>query len=89
MGKGKNAGNQHFLLFPTMFSPLPKTIFIFSVMFTLSSANAFNLDQSKIFSFGKELTIYNIISAFNDLKKEAFVEKGEKAGVTLKVSDFG
>ena len=32
VGKGENAGNQHFLLFPTMFSTLPNT----------------NLDQSKL-----------------------------------------
>ena len=26
MGKRENAGNQHFLLFPTMFSTLPSTL---------------------------------------------------------------
>ena len=40
---------------PVMFSTLPKTNFNFSLPFILSSANAFNLDQSKILSFGKEL----------------------------------
>ena len=43
VGKGENAGNQHFLFFPTMFSTSLKTNFTFSVRFTLS--NAFNLDQ--------------------------------------------
>ena len=38
-----------------MFSTLPKTNFNFSVAFNLSSANAFNLDQSKILLCGKEL----------------------------------
>ena len=33
------------------------TIFNFSVKFILSSANAFNLDQRKILSFGGELII--------------------------------
>ena len=54
VGKGENAGNQHFLLFPQCFLPFPKQVSFFSVTFILSSANAFNLDQSKILSFGKE-----------------------------------
>ena len=37
-----------------MFSTLPKTNFSFFFTFILSSANAFNLDQSKNMSFGKE-----------------------------------
>ena len=41
-----------------MFSTLPKPIFNTSFTFILSSANTFNLDQSKILSFGKELTHY-------------------------------
>ena len=44
-----------------MFSTLPKTNFNFSAKFDLSSANAFNLDQSKNLSFGKELTVHAII----------------------------
>ena len=47
VGKGENAGNQHFLLFPAVFSSIPKTNFIFFVVFVLSSANAFSLDKSK------------------------------------------
>ena len=56
MGKGENAGNQHFLLFPQCFT-LPKTKFNFSATlnFVLSSANAFNLDLSKILLFVKKL----------------------------------
>ena len=53
VGKAENAGNQHFLLFP--FSTHLKTNCNFSVAFNLSSAHAFNLDQSKILLFGKEL----------------------------------
>ena len=45
VGKGENGGNH------------PKTGFNFSAKFILSSANAFNLDQSKILSFGEELII--------------------------------
>ena len=40
--------------FSTMFSIHTKKNFCCSVTFILSSANAFNLDQSKISSFGKE-----------------------------------
>ena len=55
--KGKNAGNQHFLLFFRMFTTSPKANFTFRTTFILSSANAIYLDQSKIFSFGKELRL--------------------------------
>ena len=55
LGKGENAGNQHFLLFPTIFSTPTETNFNFRVMFILLSANLFNLDKSKISLFGKEL----------------------------------
>ena len=50
--KGDNADNQHFLLFPTMFSTLHKTNFEFSVTFILLCAHACKLDQSKILLFG-------------------------------------
>ena len=43
-GKGENAGNQHFLLFPKCFLPFPKQISIFLVTFNLSSVCALNLD---------------------------------------------
>ena len=59
VGKGENAGNQHFLLFPKMFTSLQKANLDFFFLFTfiLSSANALNLDQYKILSFGKELNV--------------------------------
>ena len=41
VGKGENAGNQHFL---TMFPTLPKPNFSFSFTIILLSANALNLD---------------------------------------------
>ena len=56
--KGENAGNQHFLLFPQCFLPFPKQGLLFYSNFFMSSANAFNLDQSKVLSFGKELTSF-------------------------------
>ena len=55
VGKGENAGNQHFLLFPQCFLPVLKTIFNFSVTVALSSANTFNLDQFKKLLFGPGL----------------------------------
>ena len=45
--KGENAC-YHFLLSPTMFSTIPKPNFKGAFTFILSSANASNLDQSKI-----------------------------------------
>ena len=40
--------------FPTMLYTLPTTKFNFLVTFILSSANASDLDQSEMLSFGKE-----------------------------------
>ena len=51
VGKGENAGYQHFLLFPQCFLPS-----YFWATFIMLSANASNLHQTKILSFGKELT---------------------------------
>ena len=49
VGKGENAGNQHFLLFPQCFLHFPKqNSFFFSLTFVLLSANALNFDWSKI-----------------------------------------
>ena len=67
MGKGENADNQPFL---TMFSIHPITNFIFSVPFILSSANAFNLEQSKILSFGKELRILLVGKKFKSFPEK-------------------
>ena len=55
VGKGENANNQHFLLFP-VFSTLSRREIITLAMFNLTSANAFNLVTSKLLSFGKGLT---------------------------------
>ena len=77
VGKGENAGNQHFLLFPHVFSPSQNK---FCLVYFLS-ANAFNLDQSKKFLFGKELTPRNTTLTFNNPEKEALWKK-EKMLVT-------
>ena len=44
-----------------MFSTLLKTKFIISSTLILLSAHAFNLDQSKILSFGKEFNVNTIL----------------------------
>ena len=48
--KGENAGA--FSPFPTMFSTLSKILLGILATFKLSSANALNLDTSKILLFG-------------------------------------
>ena len=61
--KRENDGNQHFLLFQRRFLPNqrqvqpPESSSIIRVKFNLSSANAFNLDMSKILSSGKALKV--------------------------------
>ena len=54
MGKGKEAGNHHFL-----FSILPKTNLIYGIKCILLSINAFSLDKSKILLFDKELNPFS------------------------------
>ena len=77
MGKGENAGDQHFLLFPTIFSTLHKTNFKISVTFILSS-HAFNLDRCEILSFGKEISVTDMMISVFD-REENIVGKGENA----------
>ena len=69
VGKEENAGNQHFLLFPQFFLSLSKAKIFTIVNFILLSGNAFNLDQSRILSFGKE---FNPLLPEYDLDKFAF-----------------
>ena len=47
VGKGENAGNKHFLLFPLCFLPRQKPNSILKFSFSNLSANAFNLAKSK------------------------------------------
>ena len=62
VGKGENAGYQRFLLLPKCFLSYQKQFF-YQTRFNLWSANALNLDQSNILSFGKEL-----IQQFRNMK---------------------
>ena len=54
-GKSRKCWQSAFSPFPTMFSTHSTKNFCFQVTFILSSVNAFNLDQFKNLSFGKEL----------------------------------
>ena len=56
VGKGENAGYQHFLLFPHCFL-LNQREFVILALFNLSSAKAFNWDLFKNLSFGKSLSL--------------------------------
>ena len=49
VGKGENAGNQHFLLFPTMFYSYQRKMASF-----VWKINAFNMDMSIFLLCGKE-----------------------------------
>ena len=68
VGKGENAGNQHFSPFPTMFSTHSKTNFSLSATFILLSSNAFNLNWPKILSFVKELKLGVVLTHYQTTK---------------------
>ena len=68
VGKGENAGNQHFLLFPQCFLPFLLQILVFeSHLFCRLQINAFKSDKSKILWLGKELssTCYNLFQIYS------------------------
>ena len=60
MGKGENAGHQHFLLFQKCFLVIPKQISVFQSHFLLSFANAFKLEQSRNLDISKLKTLADI-----------------------------
>ena len=86
VGKGENAGNQHFLLFPQCFLLYQKTEIIISVTVNLSSAYSFNLDKPKIFSFGKELVQYEIWSGWKE--KPKYIEQSSSLQVCCFLLSF-
>ena len=57
VGKGENAGNQHFLCLPQCFQSIKKKKiqFVSHIFFFFSSAKTFNLDQFENLLFDKEL----------------------------------
>ena len=76
LGKGENAGFQHFLLFPNVFYVPIKNIFHHYSHIKNVVANPFNLDRSKFFSFANEVNVtLTVISRFDWL--ENIVEKEE------------
>ena len=68
VGKGENAGNQHFVLFHNVFYPIKDRDQHLSCIKVVIS-NSFNLVRSKILLFGTELTLYHTILTFNDPHK--------------------
>ena len=61
LGKGENAGNQHFLLFPNCFLSRQRHISLSEKEINLSSANPFNMDRCKT------LLIVLRVKAFGDI----------------------
>ena len=53
VGKGENAGNQHFPVFPQCFLPYQRKDCTILTTVKLSCANAFNKDKANILSSGK------------------------------------
>ena len=61
-GKRRKCWQPAFSLFPTMFSIWAETKIVILADIILSSANAFNFDQSKILLFGKELNVLSVVT---------------------------
>ena len=55
--KRENAGNQHFIPFPTIFSIFTRKNYTISATNKLSSASAFNLGNAEILSPAKRLKL--------------------------------
>ena len=71
VGKGEIARNEQISPFPTLFSTCLKNFLPFSSDLKLSSANSFSLEESKILSFGKGLTLYHTNPSLKDPKEES------------------
>ena len=69
-GKRRKCWLQAFSPFPKMFSTIPKANFNFLIASILSSSSSLNLDWSKIFSFGKDLTLR--INVFENIVGNTF-----------------
>ena len=75
-GKGENAGNQNFHLFPQCFLLIPRRTFVFSYIYIVV-CKCFQLGRrSRNLSFGKELGNMKVLSAENLITKaEIALEK--------------
>ena len=72
-----------------MLSPLPKTNINFLDTSILSSANALNLDRSKILPFGKGLILYHTIQSLQEPEEDAFWNTvGEKEKILDTIFSF-
>ena len=65
--------------FPAMFSTLSETNFAILATFKFSSANALNLDESKILLCGKELTLSQMTN-FRLFQNDEFADDNFKFG---------
>ena len=70
-GKGENADNQHFLLFPQRFLLYHKKETVIFAMSNLLSVNAYNLVMSKNLLCCNEF-LYDTIPTLNNREKENF-----------------
>ena len=59
VGKGENAGNWHFLLFPQCFLTFPKQISVFQSHLFCRVQKLLIWTSLEILLFGKELTLYH------------------------------
>ena len=69
-GKRRKCWQPAFSPFPTVFSNLSKREIIICTTSNLLSASAFNLDEPKILSFGKELILYYLTPSLNTPEKK-------------------
>ena len=93
VGSGENVGNQYFLLFPQCFLSAQKKM-SFDDTISLLSANAFNSNQAKNLSFGKELNRFASKNSKKSCMKRMMLfffykviknmmSKGQNAGSTM------
>ena len=62
-GKVESAGNQHFLFIATMFRTQSAPEIIVLAVVDITSADTFNLAESKVLSFSRKLTHFIIIAS--------------------------
>ena len=72
--KGEIARNEQFLLFPQCFLSFWRTFFHFLSNLKLSSANSFNLEESKFLSFKKRIKFSDFIPLKNLFTCTCFVK---------------
>ena len=79
MAQGKNAGNQHFLLFPQCFLLNQIIVFLFVYIFHIISLFATELEEPKICLWGKVLNVTPKLEIVSE-SVENIITKWENAG---------